>query len=335
MKVYSAPSSGGIDALVLRDCPEPGPLSAGQIRIAMRAASLNYRDLLVVSGQLGPIGPEGMVMCSDGAGEVIEVADDVRRIKVGDRVALTFLPDWMGGPWRDDIVPMSRGYPLQGVMAEQLVVDHSEAVILPDHLSFEQGATLPCAAVTAWHSLCGEGELLPGMTMLVQGGGGVSVFALQFGRLFGARVIATSSSDERCEKLHQLGADETINYRQTPDWDQRVRELTGGRGADLTVEVGGAGTIDRSLAATSRAGRLALVGLLSGWPQQVSALFTSGVAVTPIRVGSRDDFNRMNCAIAYHRLQPVIDSVYSFEELPQALHHLESGRQFGKIVISI
>lgn len=333
MKTFSITAGTGIDALALAEVPTPGPLTAGQIRVSMRAAALNYRDLLVVSGQLGPIPPQGLVMCSDGAGEVIEVADDVRRVKVGDRVTLTFLPDWMGGPFRDEIVPMSRGYPLPGVMAEQCVVDHSEAVVLPPHLSFEEAATLPCAGLTAWYALCGDGPCMPGMTVLVQGGGGVSVFALQFAKLFGARVIATSSSDERCQRLQQLGADDTINYRQNPDWQQTVRELTGGRGADITIEVGGAGTIDRSLAATSRAGRLALVGLLSGWPNEVSTLFTSGVAINPIRVGSRDDFNQMNRAITYHQLQPVIDRVFAFDALPEAMRHLESGQQFGKIVV--
>lgn len=333
MKTFSITAAAGIEALAPAEVPTPGPLTAGQIRVSMRAAALNYRDLLVVSGQLGPIPPQGLVMCSDGAGEVIEVADDVRRVKVGDRVALTFLPDWMGGPFRDEIVPMSRGYPLPGVMAEQCVVDHSEAVVLPPHLSFEEGATLPCAGLTAWYALCGDGPCMPGMTVLVQGGGGVSVFALQFAKLFGARVIATSSSDERCQRLQQLGADDTINYRQNPDWQQTVRELTGGRGADITIEVGGAGTIDRSLAATSRAGRLALVGLLSGWPNEVSTLFTSGVAINPIRVGSRDDFNQMNRAITYHQLQPVIDRVFAFDALPEAMRHLESGQQFGKIVV--
>ena len=334
MRVFRSYSFDGIDSLRLEECEAPGALGPGQIRIAMKAASINYRDLLTLNGGLGQPGPEGLVPCSDGAGEVLEVAPDVRRIKVGDPVALTFLPDWFAGPWRDTIVPMSRGYPLPGVMCDELVVHNSEAVVLPRHLSFEEGATLPCAAVTAWHSLCGEAPLLPGMSVLLQGAGGVSVFALQFAKLFGARVIMTTSSDERCRRLQQLGADETINYREVPEWQHVVRELTDGKGADLTVEVGGAGTIDRSLAATSRAGRVALVGLLSGWPNEVSNLFASGVALTPIRVGSRDDFNAMNRAIDFHRLQPVIDSSFAFDELPDALRYLETGKHFGKIVLT-
>lgn len=335
MKAFVTCSSDGIDGLELRDVPIPGALQAGQVRIAVRAVSLNYRDLLVLSGGLGPIAADGFIPCSDAAGEVIEVGPDNPRINVGDRVALTFLPDWMGGPWSDSVVPMSRGYPLPGVMCEQLVVHHSEAVVVPDHLSYEQAATLPCAAVTAWYALCGAAPLLPGMSVLLQGGGGVSVFALQFAKLFGARVIMTSSSDERCQRLRALGADELINYRETPEWAPRVRELTGGRGADLTVDVGGAQTIEQSLTATSRAGRVALVGLLSGWPNQVNNLFSAGVALSPIRVGSREDFNVMNRAIDFHRLQPQIDGVFDFDELPTALRRLESGRHFGKIVLRV
>lgn len=333
MKQYHFFDTRGIDSLQLADVPEPATLGPGQIRIAMRAASLNYRDLLTLRGELGAPGKEGMVLCSDGAGEVIEVAADVRRIKVGDRVALTFLPEWIAGPWSDNITPLSRGFPLPGVMREQMSVHHSEAVVIPDHLSFEEGATLPCAAVTAWHSLCGEAPLLPGMNVFLQGAGGVSVFALQFAKLFGARVIMSSSSDERCQRLRELGADEVINYAKNDNWHESVRELTSGKGADLTVEVGGAGTIERSLAATSRAGRVALVGLLSGWPNQVSNLFTSGVAVSPIRVGSRADFEEMNRAIDFHQLKPVIDRQFSFEALPDALRYLESGKHFGKIAI--
>jgi len=211
MKIFRSYAFGGIDSLKLQETKAPGPIAPGQIRIAVKAASINYRDLLVLTGGLGKIGAEGLIPCSDVAAEVVEVAPDVQRIKVGDRVALTFIPDWFGGPWRDTIVPMTRGFPLPGVMREEMVVHNSEAVVLPGNLSFEEGATLPCAGVTAWHSLCGEAPLLPGMSVLLQGAGGVSVFALQFAKLFGARVIATSSNDERCQRLKALGADETIN----------------------------------------------------------------------------------------------------------------------------
>jgi NADPH:quinone reductase-like Zn-dependent oxidoreductase len=334
MRRFFTPTGNGIDSLKIQEVSEPGPLGPGQVRITMRAASLNFRDLLVLSGALGKPGPEGLVLCSDGAGEVIEVAPDVRRVKPGDRVALTFIPDWIAGSFRTSITPLSRGFPLQGVMCEQLVVHQSEAVVLPDHLSFEEGACLPCAGVTAWHALCGPAPLLPGMSVLLQGAGGVSVLALQFAKLFGARVIMTTSSDERAERLRKLGADAVINYRQEPEWDVAVRKFTGGEGVDLAVDVGGVETVDRSVRTIRKGGRLALVGLLSGWPTSISSLFATRVDVTPITVGSRNDFEDMNRAIAFHKMRPIIDKQFAFDALPEALRYLETGKQFGKIVIS-
>lgn len=333
MKIFRTIRFEGIDSLHLEEVARPGALGPGQIRIAMRAASLNFRDLLALNGQLRS--PEGgLIPCSDGAGEVVEVAPDVSEHRVGNAVALTFNTGWMAGPWRASTSMMTRACPLQGVMQEEMVVHHSEVVSLPAHLSYDEGATLPCAAVTAWHALCGPAPLLPGMSVLLQGAGGVSTFALQFAKLFGARVIVISSSDERCERLRQLGADEVINYRRQPCWETVVRELTRGEGVDLAIDIGGAATIDQSIAATRLGGRVAPVGLISGWPNQVSSLFSAGVDISSIKVGSRDDFEMMNRAIAFHRLRPVIDRRFRFDELPSALRHLESGRQFGKIVVA-
>lgn len=335
MKAFITRTMRGIDSLELIELPSPGLLAAGQVRIKVKAVSLNYRDLLAVGGTIGKPGPEGFIPCSDCAGEVIEVAAGTPRIKVGDRVSLIFNPDWIGGPWRSTTGVLCRGSGLPGVMCEEIVVHHSEAVLLPAHLSFEEGATLACAAVTAWHALCGEAPLLPGMSVLLQGAGGVSVFALQFAKLFGARVIMTSSSPERCARLKTLGADEVIDYNAQPEWDRAVRELTHGQGVDLTIDIGGAGTVDRSVAATSRGGRVALVGLLTGWPNAVSSMFSAGVHVSPIAVGSRDDFDLMNRAIAFHKVRPVIDRCFAFEQLPEALRYLQSGKHFGKIVLNI
>lgn len=329
MKAFVSHTLNGVNSLVLEDVPAPPPLGPEQILLAMHAASINYRDLLVLSGGLLSVTLPDLIPCSDGAGEVIDVGPEVWRVKVGDRVALTFNPDWIGGPWQPSPRAAGRGGVVQGVMREQLVASQHEAVILPQHLSFEEGATLPCAAVTAWHALCGAQPLLPGMTVLLQGGGGVSLFALQFAKLFGVRVIMISSSPQRCARLKSLGADETIDYRARPEWDTAVRELTDGKGVDLTIEVGGAETVGRSHASTRTGGRLALVGLLSGRPN-VSA---SGVDITAIRVGSRQDFEALNRAIAFHKLRPIIDSRYAFEHLPDALRHLQTGRHMGKIVI--
>jgi NADPH:quinone reductase-like Zn-dependent oxidoreductase len=333
MKAFVSRTLQGADSLLLTDVPAPGPLGPSQIRVAMRAASVNYRDLLVLSGAMRSVTLPELIPCSDGAGEVIEVAPQVWRVKVGDRVALTFDPNWIGGRWQTSPTAAGRGGAIQGVMQDELIVDQNEAVILPSHLSFDEGATLPCAGVTAWHALCSAAPLLPGMTVLLQGGGGVSVFALQFAKRFGARVIMISSSTERCAHLKRLGADETIDYRAQPDWNVAVRNLTDGVGADLTVEVGGAETMQRSLAATRIGGRLAPVGLLTGRPNAASFTGSSSVDVTIIRVGSRQDFEAMNRAIAFHKLRPVIDTRYAFAQLPDALRHLKTGGHLGKIVV--
>ena len=335
MKTYLTRTASGIASLQLESCAAPGPLAAGQVRVAMRAATINYRDLMAVSGQFGPPGPTGLIPCSDGAGEIVEVASDVRRVKIGDRVALTQNPDWIGGPWRPSSGAMGRGSVIvPGVMSEEMVVHGSEVVLLPPHLSFEEGAALPCAGVTAWHALCAPAPLYPGMTVLLQGAGGVSVLGLQFAKLFGARVIMTSSSAERCARLKTLGADEVIDYRAEPAWDKQVLALTGGQGVDIGIDIGGAQTIDRTIASTRKGGRVALVGLLTGWPNTASALFSSGVDIHPIKVGSRDDFETMNRAIDFHKVKPVIDRQFSFEQLPEALSYLESGKHFGKIAIT-
>lgn len=335
MKAFVTHSLTGPDSLAIEELPAPGPLGPGQVRVAMRAASLNYRDKIFVAGAFRAATVPDLIPCSDGTGEVVEVAPDVWRVKVGDRIALTFNPEWIGGPWQPSPGALGRGGSIQGVMCEQVVINQAEAVILPAHLSYEEGATLPCAAVTAWHALCGTGVLMPGMSVLLQGSGGVSLFGLQFAKLFGARVIMTTSSPERCAKLKELGADETIDYRAVPDWNLAVRKLTGGLGVDLTVEIGGADTVARSLGSTRAGGRVSLVGLLTGMPNTEAAIFSAGAAINVVRVGSRDDFDAMNRAIAFHQLRPIIDSSYAFEQLPEALRHLESGRHIGKIVVRI
>lgn len=333
MKIFRTTTLAGIDSLELTTGAAPGPLVAGQIRIGMRAASINYRDTMAVSGQLGPAGPEGLIPCSDGAGEVLEVAPDVTRFRVGDRVALTFNPDWIGGEWQPTAAARGRGSVVPGVMQEEMVVHQNDAVAIPAHLSFEEAAALPCAGVTAWSALCGPKPLMPGMSVLLQGAGGVAVLGLQLAKLHGARVIMTTSSAERSARLQELGADEVIDYRAQPDWDKTVRELTGGEGVDVGIDLGGASTIQQTIACTRRGGRVALVGLLGGWPESVTTLFSAGVDFNPIKVGSREDFENMNRAIGYHKMKPVIDRSFGFDDLPQALHYLQTGKHFGKIVI--
>jgi NADPH:quinone reductase-like Zn-dependent oxidoreductase len=334
MRIAVARETGSIDNIRIEEVPAPGPIGPGQIRIAMRAASVNYRDLLWTQGTFGPAGPDGLIPCCDGAGEVVEVAPDVTRVKPGDRVALTVNPDWIGGRFQMTASAGGRGsLAVPGTMQDEIVTHESQAVLLPDHLSFEEGASLPCAGVTAWHALCGPAVLLPGMTVLTQGAGGVSLFALQFAKLFGARVIITSSSPERCARLKAMGADDVIDYKANPDWDQAVRDLTGGLGVDLTLDIGGAETIDRSLSATRLGGRVALIGLISGWPNSANRLFSSACDITPIKVGSRQDHEDMHRAIGFHRLRPQISATYGFAQIAEALHALARGQHFGKIVL--
>jgi NADPH:quinone reductase-like Zn-dependent oxidoreductase len=331
MRAYVA-NGIGTNALSIEEVPEPGPLAKGQIRIAMRAASVNYRDTIMLSGAFAA--PKGFVPCSDGAGEVVEAALEVTRFKVGDRVSLIFNPDWIGGEFASSAGASGRGSnAVPGTMQEMIVVHHSEAVMVPTHLSFEEAASYPCAGVTAWYALTASRPLQPGMTVLLQGAGGVSTFALQFAKLFGARVIMLSSSAERCAHLRAMGADETINYKAEPEWDAAVRAMTGGQGVDLTVEVGGAETIERSLRATRNGGKLALVGLLTGRSNAVQSLASSGVEPFSTKVGSRRDYEAMNRAVAFHHSRPVIAARYGFAELHRALEHLKSGLQFGKIVL--
>jgi NADPH:quinone reductase-like Zn-dependent oxidoreductase len=334
MKAFVSRTAGGIDSLEIEDVPEPGALGSGQIRIVMRAASINYRDTKVLTGTYGSPGPQGLIPCSDGTGEIVEVAPDVHRLEVGDRVALTFNPDWIGGPYRVSFGAMGRGSSgIPGTMREEIVVHHSEAVVVPQHLSFEEGAAYPCAGVTAWHALCAASPLMPGMSVLLQGGGGVSLFALQFAKMFGARVIMMSSSLERCARLKQLGADEVIDYKAEPEWNKAARSLTNGVGVDLTIDIGGAQTVDRSIASTRNGGRVALVGILTGRANTVSSLAASGVDITHVKVGSRDNFEALNRAVAFHESRPVVAACYRFEQLPEALRHLENGQHMGKIVI--
>ncbi|MET0241750.1 MAG: NAD(P)-dependent alcohol dehydrogenase [Sphingobium sp.] len=335
MRIFIAREAGGIDRLRLEDAPPPPAPGPGQIRVAMRAASLNYRDLLWMRGEFGPPGADGLVPCSDGAGEVVEAGPGVTRFAVGDRVALTFNPDWIGGRFPLTAGGMGRGsVMITGVMRDEIVVHEGEAVHVPEHLSYAEAACFPCAGVTAWNALTEARPLLPGMTVLTQGGGGVSLFAIQFAKLFGARVIVISSSPDRCQRLKDIGADEAIDYRADPDWNLRVRELTGGMGADLTLDIGGAETVDRSMAATRVGGRLALIGLISGWPDAAAKLFASGVDITPIKVGSREDYEHLNRAVTFHGMRPHISASYPFEALPQALAELKEGRHLGKIVVT-
>ena len=329
--------STGLDGL--RRCERPDPtVGAGQVLVRLRAAALNFRDLLIVRGQYGGGSiAQAVVPLSDGAGEVVAVGDGVTRLRIGDRVLGTFFRGWIAGP----AVPGARialgAPPADGVLAEYALFDQQDAVRMPAQLSFEAAATLPCAAVTAWHALMVIGQLQPGETVLVMGTGGVSIFALQFARLAGARVLVISSSDAKLARARTLGAAAGINYRTTPDWQQEVQRLTDGRGVDHVVEVGGGGTLGRSVQAVGISGRIYMIGVLTGVTGDTNpyGLLTKYASLHGVYVGSRAMFEDMNAAIAVNNLQPVIDRVFEFEQAPQAYRHLEAAGHFGKIVIRI
>jgi NADPH:quinone reductase-like Zn-dependent oxidoreductase len=278
-----------------------------------------------------------IIPVSDGAGEVVATGAGVTRFKPGDKVAAAFMPDWVNGPPDEENARTALGGGGVGLLAEQAVLPEHGLVPIPSHLSALEAATLPCAAVTAWNALFENGRVKPGDTVLVQGTGGVSIFALQFARLAGAHVIATSSSDQKLARARELGATDGINYKTNPDWDKRARALTGGKGVDQIVEVGGAGTLGKSLRAVRIGGYIALIGVLSGANAEVNPMpvLMKSIRVQGIFVGSRAMFEAMNRAIVASQLRPVVDRVFEFEQAPQALKYLESGAHFGKIVIQI
>jgi NADPH:quinone reductase-like Zn-dependent oxidoreductase len=334
MKAYEIPAFG-VDNLriVERESPSPGP---GQVKLRMKAWSLNYRDLLVVKGQYNPKLKLPFTPFSDGAGEVIETGEGVTAFRKGDRVMPIFMQGWLNGHYFDAYGKTALGGALPGVLAEEVVLDASGVVATPEEISDLEAATLPCAAVTAWDALITAGNCRSSHTILVLGSGGVSLFALQFAKLAGARVIATTGTASKEQRLRDLGADEVINYRETPDWEKKVRELTGGAGVEHVIEVGGAGTLVKSLLAARGGGRVSVIGNLSGLTTEINVAFIlhKFLTVQGIFVGSREMFEAMNRAIADAHLKPVVDHVFGFSEVPQALAHMESGAHFGKIVVS-
>ncbi len=334
MKAYEIRSADGIDALHLaeRARPEPGP---GGVLLRVAASSLNYRDLLTVEAPAARGFAYPRVPNSDAAGEVIAVAPGVTRFKPGDRVAGCFFQRWADGGITADAMGSALGGALDGVLAEEVVLGDGGLVAIPDRLSFEAAATLPCAALTAWHALIEKGGVKAGDSVLILGTGGVSIFALQFAVLQGARAIVTSKSDEKLAQAKSLGAWATINYRETPEWDGAVRELTGGDGVDHVVEVGGAGTLERSIGAVRVGGHIALIGVLTGGQINPVLIMRNSIRMNGIYVGSRAMFEAMNKAIAANGLEPVIDSSFGFGAAREAFHHLRGAGHFGKIVVTM
>ena len=334
MQAWQIQSTEGIEGLkqTALSLPDPGP---GEVRIRLRANSVNYRDLSVVSDPAARGIALPRIPNSDGAGEVLAVGMGVTDFAPGDRVAGCFFQNWIDGPCTAEAMASALGGELDGVLAEEANLKAGGLVKIPDHLSFAEAATLPCAALTAWRALVEVGRLKAGDTVLLLGTGGVSIFALQFATLMGARVIITSSSDEKLARARELGAWQTVNYRTTPDWEKPVLEMTGGRGVDLTVEVGGAGTLEKSIAATRIAGTIGFIGVLAGGQVNPRPIMSKSLTVQGIYVGSRNLFRDMNRAIAASGLRPVIDRTFGFDEAPEAYRAMRSAGHFGKLVIEI
>jgi NADPH:quinone reductase-like Zn-dependent oxidoreductase len=335
MKVYEV-RQFGIENLAVAERPQPQP-RANEAVVKFHAASLNYRDLMFVRGLYNPKARLPAVPFSDGAGEVVAVGSDVKKWKVGDRVCPIFMQSWIEGSLSMEKRRTTLGAgDLDGVLREYGAFDENVLVEIPGHLSFEEAATLPCASVTACNALVVSGILKAGETVLTLGTGGVSVFALQFAKMHGARVIVISSSDNKIEKAKALGADETINYKKTPEWDKEVLSLTNRIGVDHVIEVGGAGTLSKSLNAVRIGGHVVVIGVLAGAGDfDPRSILMKSVRMQGILVGSRRMFEDMNHAIESNRLKPVIDKTFAFREAPEALRYMESGSHFGKIVVRL
>ena len=332
MRVMQIQDTWNPDSIKLaeRPAPEPGP---GQILLRMEAASLNYRDYVMARGGYGRRGGQlPLVPCSDGAGRVTAVGPGVTRVAVGDLVCPIYCQTWQSGLFRESHWTATLGGPRDGVMQEQMVLSEEGVVRAPRHLDAVQAAALPCAAVTAWHAVVDQGRVKAGDVVLVQGTGGVSLFALLFAKMHGARVIATSSSDAKLERVRAMGADHVVNYATTPEWHKTARELSGGTGVDLVVEV--AGTLDASVRAVRPSGTLALIGVLAGPAPQLNlgAVLTQNIRLQGVTVGSREHFEAMARAMELHRIEPPIDErLFAFEEVGQAIKALPEGRHFGKV----
>ncbi|OJH34075.1 zinc-dependent alcohol dehydrogenase family protein [Cystobacter ferrugineus] len=334
MNAYEIRDGFGLDKLVRceRPDPRPGPF---QVRVRVKATSLNYRDLMMVRGQYNPKQKLPLIPNSDGAGVVDAVGPGVTRVKVGDRVMGLFAQNWLAGEPTRASHAQTLGGPLDGALSDTMLLHEDGAVPTPAYLSDEEAATLPCAAVTAWSALVTQGALKAGDTVLLQGTGGVSLFGLQIARMMGARVLLTSSRDDKLERARALGAHECINYVSTPDWDKAARTLTGGVGVDHVVEVGGAGTLERSLRAVRTGGTVSVIGVLSGGAGAVpvTPILMNNLRVQGIFVGHRQSFEALNRAFTLHGVRPVVDRVFPFAEARAAFEYLQSGAHFGKVVI--
>ena len=334
MRAYEIVSDGGVDALALNERPSPEP-GTGEILVDVRASSINYRDLSTIEDPI----PRGItypcIPNSDGAGEVIGVGSGVTRFVTGDRVAGCFFQNWCDGHISTGAMASAMGGAIDGILAQRAVLSEAGAVHIPAHMSFEEAATLPCAALTAWNCLVEQGGLKAGNTALFLGTGGASIAGLQIAKMMGARAIITSSSDEKLERAKGLGADDLINYHETTDWEARVLELTNGAGVDVTIETGGGGTLGKTIEATRIGGTISLIGVLTGGTINPTTVMRKSIRLQGVYVGNRRMFEEMNAAFTLNQIHPVVDQVFDFEDARSAYHAMRAAGHFGKLVVKV
>ena len=334
MKAWHIENDDGIDALNLVEVEigDPGP---GEVRVRMHASSINRRDMNTVLAPSARNTPLPRIPNSDGAGEVVAIGSGVTEFKPGDRVASCFFKRWQAGRITAPVMASALGGAEEGMLSEETILPEGALVHLPKHLSWDEAGTLTCAGVTAWHALVSRGGLKAGDSVLLLGTGGVSIFGLQFAKMMGARAIITSKSDEKLERAKAMGADETINYKDTPDWEKAVMDLTGGVGVDHVVEVGGAGTLQKSVSALAFGGHIGLIGVLTKGELNPLPLMGKSGRLSGIYVGNREMFQNMNAAIDACKLKPVIDRTFEFGDARAAYHCMQGDGHFGKIVIRV
>ncbi len=336
MRAWRLENGFGFDSLksVQLGVPE---VSHGQVLVKIHAASLNYRDLLVLKGSYFPKLSFPHIPLSDASGEVVALGTGVTQWQIGDRVAANFMQQWRQGDFSEPYSRSALGAENQGILAEYVLFDQDGLVAIPPHLSYEQMATLPCAAVTAWNALVGgQNPVKSGDRVLLQGTGGVALFALQFAKTLGAETFLISSSNDKLNKAKSLGADHLLNYREVPDWEKWCRKVTNGLGVDHVIEVGGPNTLEKSFRAVRAGGHIALIGVLSGTGSvNPIPILMRSLIVRGIYVGSKQHFLDLNRCLTLHKIEPVIDRVFTFDQFPDSLHYLESGQHFGKIVLQL
>jgi len=336
MKAYHITGTDGLASLQQVTLPDPTP-KPGEVLVRIRACCLNYRDYMNVMGIKGVTGPIPRVPCSDGAGEVVALGEGVTGWSPGQRVVIPFMPTWLDGSYTQEHASQALGGAVDGLLRELACLPASSLLNVPAHLSLEEAATLPCAAVTAWDSLFVRGDLKASETVLVLGTGGVSIFALQFAKLTGARVLATTSSDAKAARLLELGADAVHNYKTDPAWDKWALSETSGKGVDRVIEIGGPETLNQSIKATRFGGHIALIGVLTGTSGdlQTVSLLRKGIRLDGIYVGSKAMFASMLDRIQETQMHPIIDQTFDFDQAPAAFTRIGSGEHFGKIVIRV